>query len=1025
MSYRPPGGGGRGSGGGAAGRGGRNQQFTHRPNKPTPPAKPEVPFVPAAHVAYGTGTTLTNHFEIVFPTSSTQATTSTTARSAPNRSKATTLSSRKPPVSPTSSSSRKTPVSPKSSPPRNSPVPPTSSSQPPAGSSNSVAVTAPDFTLYRYDLSVDRRLTDEEKKIKAERDAKKNESKDKGKGRASDDGSGRPAATNPREASAKVRRRLVYLLIKQLHQLPELATIRIATDYSSFLVTCAPLPASMLNRQHQVILYGDHEHAPGGYPLFIFSISTTPLILSMTSLLGYLQDTGNFQLSDKNAAVSALNAIVTNAANISTFTDLNPTIALASQTVARAGSKKFFVLASLATANNQIGPVNLAGSFRGLMGRLGYFLSTRALKGNHRVLLNINTARSAFFHEGQLDTYINFLMAPPNNFPWHSIEQWINGLQFATTHRRPANGANEKLYKVVARDHTAQNICFASNTNISGTPTMTVLQYFQQNYPQAQIVAKDILVPVDNKTPPAFLPAKVLRFVPGQRYKKKTEMVDFAVQLPIFNRNQIDSAGKRIFELQALPAPGSGSPVSFSSSIVYGPLTRRKVAMFNGLGINQNMLSISMPVVNGPDLVYPTRPGHSRGMLQDHERNLGSWNLRDRQFNTPARGGSWSVLQIYDRQPSPLLPFVNVVKSQLPEYGMASQLFTQSQEAPDDQQAPNIDLDNWHKIRRDEAMDEKKLGQMLGELFPDTARNPRLVFIMLPQRDTALYQIVKCAADNAGIHTICQVMRGGRPVIGLPNIGNMLMKFNLKMSRDSVNQRIRAINNNQIPYLNNSTMLIGMDVTHPPPEAMAEAPSIAALVGSVNDDYSQFPAVIRENAARKDGRPNEEIMQLEEMVKISVKRWMDRHGGRMPARIIAFRDGLSEEQLDMCKAFEIERMRNGIKASKRSAADPDPELLVICTVKRHHVRFFPPSQGGSTAYNGNNPRPGSMVDTDVVSGGPNNKEYFLTSHTPLQGTARPVHYIPLRSTMRTALDTKHLARMVSPLLNHSVVEIFC
>ena len=49
-------------------------------------------------------------------------------------------------------------------------------------------------------------------------------------------------------------------------------------------------------------------------------------------------------------------------------------------------------------------------------------------------------------------------------------------------------------------------------------------------------------------------------------------------------------------------------------------------------------------------------------------------------------------------------------------------------------------------------------------------------------------------------------------------------------------------------------MLVGMDVTHPGPGSLKGTPSIAAIVGSVDEHYAQFPASMRIQKTRKEVR---------------------------------------------------------------------------------------------------------------------------------------------------------------------------
>ncbi len=47
-------------------------------------------------------------------------------------------------------------------------------------------------------------------------------------------------------------------------------------------------------------------------------------------------------------------------------------------------------------------------------------------------------------------------------------------------------------------------------------------------------------------------------------------------------------------------------------------------------------------------------------------------------------------------------------------------------------------------------------------------------------------------------------------------------------------------------------MLVGIDVTHPGAGAVKGTPSIAAVVGSVDENFAQFPASMRMQESRKE-----------------------------------------------------------------------------------------------------------------------------------------------------------------------------
>ena len=65
------------------------------------------------------------------------------------------------------------------------------------------------------------------------------------------------------------------------------------------------------------------------------------------------------------------------------------------------------------------------------------------------------------------------------------------------------------------------------------------------------------------------------------------------------------------------------------------------------------------------------------------------------------------------------------------------------------------------------------------------------------------------------------------------------------------------------------------------------------------------------------------------------------------------------------------------------------KYTVVVASKRHHIRFFP--QANTPASDKNcNPVPGTLVEKDVTH--PFEYDFYLNSHSAIQGTARPTHY---------------------------------
>lgn len=114
-----------------------------------------------------------------------------------------------------------------------------------------------------------------------------------------------------------------------------------------------------------------------------------------------------------------------------------------------------------------------------------------------------------------------------------------------------------------------------------------------------------------------------------------------------------------------------------------------------------------------------------------------------------------------------------------------------------------------------------------------------------------------------------------------------------------------------------------------------------------------------------------------------------------PQHIYYFRDGVSEGQFTQVLDQEVAGLRGALEDEYKNS----PEKLafvktikwtvVVCT-KRHHIRIFP-KQGDNVGGDRNgNPNPGVLLEYDVTH--PFEYDFYLNSHSAIQGTARPVHY---------------------------------
>lgn len=121
----------------------------------------------------------------------------------------------------------------------------------------------------------------------------------------------------------------------------------------------------------------------------------------------------------------------------------------------------------------------------------------------------------------------------------------------------------------------------------------------------------------------------------------------------------------------------------------------------------------------------------------------------------------------------------------------------------------------------------------------------------------------------------------------LQYIANVGLKVNVKLG--GVNHTVAE------PYFTQKrTMLVGADVTHPSSLDIAQGKSVASFSGMVatyDPSCVQYTALGAAQVATV-----EMIMDFQPMMKELLKRYMEKNNGKLPERIIYFRDGVSEGQ---------------------------------------------------------------------------------------------------------------------------------
>ncbi|VAH30844.1 unnamed protein product [Triticum turgidum subsp. durum] len=130
--------------------------------------------------------------------------------------------------------------------------------------------------------------------------------------------------------------------------------------------------------------------------------------------------------------------------------------------------------------------------------------------------------------------------------------------------------------------------------------------------------------------------------------------------------------------------------------------------------------------------------------------------------------------------------------------------------------------------------------------------------------------------------------------------------------------------------------------------------------------------------------------------------------GCIPGRIIFYRDGVSNGQLNQVLDVELSAIKKAC-----ASLDPcySPRVTFVVVQKRHHTRLFSDNYDVvSTIYGSGNVLPGTVIDKEVCH--PTDFDFYLCSHAVTKGVSRPVRYHVLWD------ENKFTANALQTLTNH-------
>lgn len=188
----------------------------------------------------------------------------------------------------------------------------------------------------------------------------------------------------------------------------------------------------------------------------------------------------------------------------------------------------------------------------------------------------------------------------------------------------------------------------------------------------------------------------------------------------------------------------------------------------------------------------------------------------------------------------------------------------------------------------------------------------------------------------------------------------------------------------EIPLKN--MMVVGIDVYH---ETSHKGRSVGGFVASVNSSLTRWYSRV---CFQMTGQ--ELVDRLRGCFQAALRMYLQVNG-RLPDRVVVFRDGVGNGQMSMVRDYEVTQLQ---ECFQEFSADYQPKLSVVIVQKRVNTRLLAIGHGKSFS----NPTPGAILDHTVTNAGW--YDFYLVSQHVRQGTVSPTHYVVIYDNSKLKPD---------------------
>ncbi|KAL5724067.1 Protein argonaute mel1 [Ranunculus cassubicifolius] len=578
----------------------------------------------------------------------------------------------------------------------------------------------------------------------------------------------------------------------------------------------------------------------------------------------------------------------------------------------------------------------------------GYYQSIRPTQMG--MSLNIDVAATAFYESIPMVDYVIKLLNIRDTSKALSdtdrakVKKAVRGLRVELLHR--TDGKRTKITSITPQ--AVGQLMFSVD---EGARKLSVPQYFAEKYQTRLKFPHWPAIQAGSDSRPSYFPFEVCKIVAGQKYSKK------------LNEKQVTSI------LRASCQRPQQRELSIFEMARHNDYKNDIFAQEFGITVNPSLATIpAARVLPAPMLKY-----HDSGKETRIQPRFGSWNMMSTKMVDGGTVEHWTCVNFSRLPYEPVARFVNDLISMCSSRGMKikpTPIVPLSQARPEHIEKTLVNLHN----------------QVQGRL--------QLLIVILPDFTGQYGKIKRICETELGIISQCcqpkQVVKNN-----MQYKENVMLKINVKAGgrntilMDAMLKRIPMVSDRP-------TIIFGADVTHPSP-GEDSSPSIAAVVASMDwPEVTKYRGLVSAQPHRQEliqdlfrvnRDPQTGAVVNGGMVRELLKEFR-KSTGRIPDRIIFYRDGVSEGQFNQVLLYEMDAIRKACASLQEGYA---PRVTFVVVQKRHHTRLFAADHNNrNTMDKSGNILPGTVVDSEICH--PSEFDFYLCSHAGIQGTSRPTHY---------------------------------